>query len=195
MGYESSSGFRDTFSKIMGGPPTKFNLLLKAAWLDTPLGAMIAISDEKLLYLLEFVDRRGLELGIERLRIKTKSAIIPGSTEPILMIEEELKLYFTGTLQKFNTPIYLLGSKFQKMAWQELINIPYGETRSYLNQAKALGKPTSYRAIANANGMNQLAIIVPCHRIINSNGELGGYGGGLHRKKWLIEHERKFTTN
>lgn len=81
------------------------------------------------------------------------------------------------------------------MVWQELINIPYGETRSYLNQAKALGKPTSYRAVANANGMNQLAIIVPCHRIINSNGELGGYGGGLHRKEWLIEHERKFTTN
>ncbi|WP_241760976.1 methylated-DNA--[protein]-cysteine S-methyltransferase [Rickettsia endosymbiont of Ixodes scapularis] len=182
----------------MGGPPTKFNLhlnILKAAWLDTPLGAMIAISDEKLLYLLEFVDRRGLELEIERLRIKTKSAIIPGSTEPILMIEEELKFYFTGTLQKFNTPIYLLGSEFQKMAWQELINIPYGKTRSYLNQAKALGKPTSYRAVANANGMNQLAIIVPCHRIINSNGELGGYGGGLHRKKWLIEHERKFITN
>lgn len=198
MGYESSSGFRYAFSKIMGGPPTKFNRhlnILKAAWLDTPLGAMIAISDGKLLYLLEFVDRRGLEREIERLRIKTKSAIIPGSTEPILMIEEELKFYFTGTLQKFNTPIYLLGSEFQKMAWQELINIPYGETRSYLNQAKALGKPTSYRAVANANGMNQLAIIVPCHRIINSNGELGGYGGGLHRKKWLIEHERKFTTN
>ncbi len=134
-------------------------------------------------------------MEIERLRIKTKSAIIPGSTKPILMIEEELKLYFNGTLQKFNTPIYLLGSPFQKMVWQELINIPYGKTRSYLNQAKALGKPTSYRAVANANGMNQLAIIVPCHRIINSNGELGGYGGGLHRKKWLIEHERKFTTN
>ncbi|AFD19879.1 methylated-DNA--protein-cysteine methyltransferase [Rickettsia slovaca str. D-CWPP] len=81
------------------------------------------------------------------------------------------------------------------MVWQELMNIPYGETRSYLNQAKVLGKPNSYRAVANANGMNQLAIIVPCHRIINSNGKLGGYGRGLHRKKWLIEHERKFTTN
>ncbi|BAW82974.1 predicted methylated DNA-protein cysteine methyltransferase [Rickettsia japonica] len=156
---------------------------------------MLAISDEKLLYLLEFVDRRGLEREIERLRIKTESAIIPGSTEPILMIEEDLQLYFNGTLQKFNTPIWFLGSPFQKMVWQELINIPYGETRSYLNQAKALGKPNSYRAVANANGMNQLAIIVPCHRIINSNGKLGGYSRGLHRKKWLIEHERKFTTN
>ena len=108
MGYESSSGFRDAVSKIMGGPPTKFNRhlnILKAAWLDTPLGSMLAISDEKLLYLLEFVDRRGLEREIERLRIKTESAIIPGSTEPILMIEEDLQLYFNGTLQKFNTPI------------------------------------------------------------------------------------------
>jgi len=193
-GYESSSGFRDAFSKIMGAAPTKFNQhlnILKASWLDTPLGSMIAISDEKLLYLLEFVDRRGLEREIERLRIKTKSAIIPGSTKPILSIEKELKAYFDGTLQKFNTSIFFLGSEFQKSVWHELTNIPYGETRSYLYQAKILGKDTAYRAVANANGANQLAIIVPCHRIINTNGELGGYGGGLHRKKWLIEHEKQ----
>ncbi|WP_040255919.1 methylated-DNA--[protein]-cysteine S-methyltransferase [Rickettsia hoogstraalii] len=168
---------------------------LKSAWLDTPLGSMLVISDEERLYLLDFAESKGLEHKIKRLKAKTKSAITEDRTKPILSIEEELKLYFNGTLQKFNTPIYLLGSPFQKMVWQELINIPYGKTRSYLNQAKALGKPTSYRAVANANGMNQLATIVPCHRIINSNGELGGYGGGLHRKKWLIEHERKFTTN
>ncbi|AIL12508.1 cysteine methyltransferase [Candidatus Paracaedimonas acanthamoebae] len=195
-GYESSSGFRDAFSKIMGAAPTKLNkyyhmLMLKAAWIDTPLGLMIAISDEEALYLLEFVDRRGLEREIEKLRIKTKAQIIPDSTPPLLSIEAELNAYFKGTLTEFKTPLHLLGSSFQKLVWKELISIPYGQTRSYAEQAKFLGKQTAYRAVANANGANQLAIVIPCHRIINSNGDLGGYGGGIARKKWLIDHEKQ----
>ena len=193
-GYESSSGFRDAFSKIMGAAPTNFDKqhnILKSSWLDTPLGPMLVVSDEDGLYLLEFVERRGLEREIERLRIKTKSAIIPGRTAAIDLIEEELLSYFVGKLKIFKTPIHTLGSPFQKMVWQELINIPYGEIRSYLAQANAIGKPTSFRAVANANGANQLAIIIPCHRIINSNGELGGYGGGIARKQWLINMEKQ----
>ena len=192
-GYESSSGFRDAFSKIMGAAPTNFNKqhnILKSSWLDTPLGPMLVVSDEDGLYLLEFVERRGLEREIEHLRIKTKSAIIPGRTTVIDSIEEELANYFAGKLKNFKTPIHMLGSPFQKMAWQELINIPYGQTRSYMEQAQAIGKPTAFRAVANANGANQLAIIIPCHRIINSNGELGGYGGGIIRKQWLINMEK-----
>lgn len=192
-GYESSSGFRDAFSKIMGAAPTNFDKqhnILKSSWLDTPLGNMLVVSDEDGLYLLEFVERRGLEREIEHLRIKTKSAIIPGRTTVIDSIEEELANYFAGKLKNFKTPIHMLGSPFQKMAWQELINIPYGQTRSYMEQAQAIGKPTAFRAVANANGANQLAIIIPCHRIINSNGELGGYGGGIIRKQWLINMEK-----
>lgn len=194
MGYESSSGFRDAFTKIMGAAPTKFNNhhnILKAAWLDTPLGPMIAIADEYALYLLEFVDRRGLEREIEKLRIKTKAAIIPGSNAPLKSIATELKFYFAGSLKEFKTTLHFLGSPFQQRVWQKLIRIPYGETRSYLAQAMAIGKQSAYRAVANANGANQLAIVIPCHRIINSNGELGGYGGGIARKKWLIEHEQR----
>ncbi len=193
-GYESSSGFRDAFSKIIGAAPTHFDkhhTVLKASWLDTPLGPMLAIANEEALYLLEFVERRGLEREIERLRIRTKSAIIPGTTAPILSIENELKAYFAGTLQTFKTPFFLLGSPFQKLAWEALINIPYGEKRSYVNQATAIGKPSACRAVANANGANQLAIIIPCHRIINHNGALGGYGGGIQRKQWLIDHEKQ----
>ncbi len=193
VGYESSSGFRDAFSKIMGAAPTQFNkhhLILKAAWLDTPLGPMLAISDEHCLYLLEFVDRRGLEKEIERLRFKTKAAIIPGSTAPLRFIDTELTAYFNGKLKKFETPVHLLGSPFQAQAWNMLMEIPYGETRSYLDQAHAIGNPSACRAVARANGTNQLAIIIPCHRIINNDGRLGGYGGGIHRKKWLIDHER-----
>ncbi len=191
-GYESSSGFRDAFSKIMGAAPTKFegqHTILKASWIDTRLGPMIAIADEAGLYLLEFVDRRGLEREVERLRLKTKAAIIPGVTDPIKSITLELESYFEGKLKEFKTPLHLLGSPFQKLVWDELIRIPYGTTRSYMAQATAIGKNKAYRAVANANGANQLAIIIPCHRIINTNGDLGGYGAGVTRKKWLLEHE------
>ncbi|AAL03408.1 methylated-DNA--[protein]-cysteine S-methyltransferase [Rickettsia conorii] len=164
---------------------------LKSAWLDTPLGSMLAISDTERLYLLDFVESKGLEYKIKRLKINTKSAITEDRTRPIISIEEELKSYFSGTLQKFNTPIYLLGSKFQKLVWQELMNVPYGETRSYFTQAKLIGMERSYRAVANANGANKFVIIIPCHCIINNNGKLGGYGSGLDHKKWLIEHERQ----
>jgi len=194
VGYESSSGFRDAFSKIMGAAPTNFkdqHKLLKSSWLDTPLGPMLAIADEEHLYLLEFVKRRGLEREIERLRMRTKSAIIPGITEPIQSIERELKEYFSGTLQEFKTPLFFLGSDFQKSVWHALTTIPYGQTKSYSDQAKIIGKPSACRAVANANGANQLAIIIPCHRIITSDGKLGGYGGGIAHKQWLIDHERK----
>lgn len=191
-GYESSSGFRDAFARIMGAAPTlsKDQHILKTSWIDTKLGPMLAIADDHALYLLEFVDRRGLEREIERLRLKTKSAIIPGRTPPIKSIEQELNLYFDGHLTKFKTPLSLLGSPFQKSVWAALLKIPLGETRSYLDIAKEIGNPLSFRAVANANGANQFAIIIPCHRVINTNGDLGGYGGGIARKKWLLDHEK-----
>lgn len=191
-GYESGSGFRDAFSRIMGAPPSKFgdDKVLKASWLDTPLGPMLAIADDIALYLLEFVDRRGLEREVERLRQKTKSAIIPGCTQPIISIGNELMQYFKGKLTEFKTPLFFLGSPFQKQVWLELQKISPGTTLSYSDIAMAVGRPTACRAVAQANGANQLAIIIPCHRVINANGELGGYGGGVIRKKWLLNHEK-----
>jgi AraC family transcriptional regulator, regulatory protein of adaptative response / methylated-DNA-[protein]-cysteine methyltransferase len=195
-GYESSSGFRDAFSRIMGAAPTMLenSKILKASWVDTRLGPMLAIADEEALYLLEFVDRRGLEREVERLRQKTKSAIIPGDTHPIRSIRSELGEYFEGNLSSFKTPILLIGSRFQKSVWEELKKIPAGETRSYSELAAEIGNPAAVRAVARANGANQLAIVIPCHRIINSNGALGGYGGGLSRKQWLITHEKSRGT-
>lgn len=191
-GYESSSGFRDAFSKIMGAAPTLAigDNVLKAAWLDTRLGPMIAIANESSLLLLEFVDRRGLEREVERLRNKTKLAIVPGRTKAIDLIEKELEHYFQCGQKQFKTPIAFLGSDFQKNVWQELMKISPGETRSYADIARAIKQPSACRAVARANGANQLAIIIPCHRVINSDGGLGGYGGGLTRKEWLINHER-----
>lgn len=192
-GYESGSGFRDAFSRIMGAPPSKIgnDKVLRASWLDTQLGPMLAIADKQALYLLEFVDRRGLEREVERLRQKTKSSIIPGCTKPIRTIENELRQYFEGKIREFKTPLHLLGSPFQKQVWEELKKIPPGETRSYSDIARAVGRPSSFRAVAQANGANQLALIIPCHRVINADGELGGYGGGLIRKKWLLNHEKE----
>jgi len=164
---------------------------LKTSWIDTALGAMLAISDEKALYLLEFLDKRGLEHEIEKLRLKLKAAIVPGKTKAITLVEKELHAYFQGTLKVFKTPFHSIGSDFQKNVWQQLLQIPYGKTQTYSAQADALKKPRAYRAVANANGANPLAIIVPCHRIIKSNGDLGGYSGGIQRKSWLIEHESK----
>lgn len=192
-GYESSSGFRDAFSRTLGAAPTLSNSsnILKSAWIDTPLGPIIAISDERVLYLLEFVDRRGLEREIERLKQKTKSVVIPGSTDPIASIQDELGKYFDNKLESFETPTAVLGTPFQKQTWEQLRKIPIGQTRSYGDIAKAIGQPLAYRAVARANGSNQLAIIIPCHRVINTNGDLGGYGGGIERKKWLLSHEKK----
>lgn len=165
--------------------------ILNAELVDTPLGPMIAIADDKLLYLLEFIDGRGIEREIKRLSAKTHSSLVQGKSPILTQIKTELQQYFAGELREFKTPLHLSGSPFQTSVWQELMRIPYGITRSYGQQAAALSKPTAFRAVANANGANQLAIIIPCHRIINTNGKLGGYGGGIERKQWLLDHERQ----
>lgn len=192
-GYESGSGFRDAFSKIMGKAPAKINTdtkMLKATWIDTPFGPMCAVASEEALYLLEFVDRRGLEKEIERLRLKNAAAIVPGRTPIVDMIESELGLYFNGELTQFKTPIKLIGTPFQRKVWVSLMNIPYGETISYQSLATNIGSEKACRAVANANGANQLAIVIPCHRVINSDGKIGGYGGGAHRKEALLKLEK-----
>ncbi len=162
---------------------------LKSSYIDTPLGNMLAISDASGLYLLEFTDWRGLERKIYQLKTKRKTDILPGTYSPIDSIKHELDSYFSGDLREFKTPLHYWGSAFQNLVWKELNRLPYGETRSYLAQAKAVEKPKAFRAVANANATNPMAIIIPCHRIINNNGNLGGYGGGIARKKWLLDFE------
>ena len=168
---------------------------LKASWLETPIGSMLAIADDEALHFLDFYERRSLKREIKR--FKNTATITPGRTSPIDSIEKELQAYFAGSLQSFKTPLTLCGSPFQKRVWNGLLKISYGETSSYAQQAIALDKPTAYRAVANANGANKFAILIPCHRIINKNGQLGGYGSGLERKKWLLKHETTYgkTSN
>ena len=111
-------------------------------------------------------------------------------TEPLCSIAQELTWYFEGKIDTFKTPYALLGSPFQQEVWKALLKIPYSATQSYAEEAAVLGNPTAVRAVANANGANQLAIVIPCHRVISSNGSLGGYGSGLSRKEWLLKHEK-----
>jgi AraC family transcriptional regulator of adaptative response/methylated-DNA-[protein]-cysteine methyltransferase len=194
-GYQSGSGFRDAFAKIMGAPPaSRVARTLFAAWFDTPLGPLTAVGDEAALRLLEYVDRRGLERQIARLRARTGAAIVPGRTEPVAQIEAELAAYFAGASMCFHTPLARDGSSFQRIVWDALLAIPPGQTRSYAQIARAIGRPEAVRAVARANGANPFAIVIPCHRVINADGALGGYGGGLARKRWLLEHERRCAS-
>jgi len=164
------------------------NESFKSIEIDTPLGFMIAISDENALYLLDFIDRRGLDSSYERLG--KKAPIVSGLTVPLISIQSELKSYFKGELNSFHTPLFPIGSSFQNEVWQELLRIPMGQTRSYSDIAKAIGKPSACRAVAQANRSNRLSLVIPCHRVINKNEEIGGYNGGIHRKNWLLNHEK-----
>lgn len=159
-------------------------LNLYKAKIETPLGTMVAIADEKDLYGLAFEDSM-LQ------KWKTKDGI----TSPILKIKNELDSYFSGMLKVFKTVVACEGTNFQMQTWTVLYQIPYGETRSYKDLAYAVGDPKACRAVANANRCNPLAIIVPCHRVIKSDGGLCGYNGGVERKKWLINHERQFFNS
>lgn len=192
-GFDSGSGFRDAFSRIMGAAPVnaRGQNLMQAEWIDTPLGPMVAIADEEALWLLEFANRRGLEREIERMRQNHKVAIVPGSTAIHAQLSEDLDRYFSGECLSFTTAIGVRGSEFRRQVWQALVRIPAGQTRSYGQLAQALGRPTAVRAVAQANGANQLSLIVPCHRVIGADGSLTGYGGGLDRKRWLLEHEAR----
>ncbi len=147
---------------------------------DTPLGPLLAIADDKALHFLGFAD----DIKIQRL------THVSGDTEPLRSIQRELNAYFDGNLREFKTPIVLDGSPFQKLVWQALVLVSYGETKSYAEQAKMIGRPSAYRAVGHANAANNIAIVIPCHRIINSNGGLCGYAYGTARKQWLINHER-----
>lgn len=196
-GFESSSGFRDAFVKVFGTPPSKAKdaKCLLARWLDSPLGPMLAIADDRGLHVVDWVDRRGLERAIERLRAREKTVIVPGSHPVLDQIETEMRAYFAGTLKHFETPLAQWGTTFQNSVWQQLLAIPRGQTRAYADIARALGAPTAVRAVARANGDNFRGVIIPCHRVIGSDGALTGYGGGLARKQWLLDHERAYRAD
>jgi AraC family transcriptional regulator of adaptative response/methylated-DNA-[protein]-cysteine methyltransferase len=195
QGFESPSGFREAFAKVFGTAPSQARDVdcLYAKWFESPLGPMLALANDAGLYLLEFVDRRGLEREVKTLRARVGRHVVPGEHRHLDRIGSDLAAYFAGRSLSFATPVQLEGTPFQRDVWATLQAIPPGATRSYADVAAAIKRPAAVRAVGRANGDNRLAIIVPCHRVIGADGTLTGYGGGLWRKAWLLEHERSHS--
>lgn len=193
-GFDSPAAFRVAFARLLGAAPSDMpkDALLQADWIDTPIGPMIAVADKHALHLLEFADRKALPAELARLR-KMAGGIGLGRPAPIDQIAGELAAFFAGTSARFDTPLALHGSAFTRAVWDILRQIPPGTTRSYGEIARAMGRPEAARAVARANGANQIALVIPCHRVIGADGALTGYGGGLWRKQRLIELERGYA--
>jgi len=163
------------------------------AEIETQLGAIIAGSVNEGICMCKFNGKNNLEAELNNLKRYLKQEISEGKNDHIENLRFQMNEYFAGIRKSFDLPLVTFGTEFQKRVWNELLNIPYGSTISYKQQAAALKNPLSVRAVANANGMNRIAIIIPCHRVIGSDGSLTGYADGLHRKQWLLEHEKKFS--
>ncbi len=192
-GFESLSGFTDSFKARFGVSPKKGKQqkVIDFTRIETPLGTMVSCAVEEGVCLLEFTDRKMLETELKSLAKTLNATIIQGYNKHFIELEKQLKEYFDGVRTNFSVSLFTPGSGFQSTVWKALQTIPYGQTRTYKEQAIAIGHPASIRAVANANGMNRVSILIPCHRVIGSEGQLTGYGGGLWRKKYLLELEKK----
>ncbi len=162
---------------------------LTLAWLESPVGTLAAGATSEALVLLEYIDEMPHAEVTAALELRFGKSIKEGKNPHLKLLRKELAAYFAGTLTEFTVPLSYPGSKFQEQVWGELLKIPYGETRSYQNIADALGIPSATRAVGTANGQNRIAIVIPCHRVVNTGGALGGYSGGLWRKRHLLDLE------
>lgn len=184
--------FRISLSRIFTSFIFHLKMLLSAN-IESPLGNMVAIASDQGICIFDFVDRKNLDNIIGRVTKSLNVAMNEGSHAIFDHLQRQIDEYFIGERFDFDLPMQPTGSPFQLSVWGTLMQIPFGETRSYKLQSKLLGDEKAVRAVANANGANGIAILIPCHRVIGTNGSLTGYGGGLWRKKWLLEHEAKYA--
>ena len=191
-GFESLSGFNESFKTIFGVSPknSKTQKIIDLKRIETPIGTMYAAATAEGICMLEFTDRKMLEREFKDLAKSLNAIIIQGENPHFIPLEKELAEYFLGKRTEFTVPLSPVGTDFQKSVWKVLMKIPYGETWNYKKQSEVLGDAKKVRAVANANGMNKISILIPCHRVIGSNGTLTGYGGGIWRKQKLLELEK-----
>ncbi len=190
-GYDSLSGFHAAFRNITGLSPSqsRSQSIITLSQISTPLGTMYAGASDEGLCFLEFTDRKMIDSQIEQLQKLMKAKFVKGSCDILDRTKTQLEEYFAAQRRDFDLPLDLRGTDFQKTAWHALLRIPYGDTRSYQQQADHIGKPRAVRAIASANAKNHIAIVIPCHRVIAKDGGLAGFGGGIWRKKFLLDLE------
>ncbi len=162
---------------------------LTSTVIPTPLGDMLAVATGQGLCLLGFVGQKGVERELAQVEAARGGPAREGSNPVLEQTRQQLEEYFAGERQGFSIALDLVGTPFQLKTWQALLAIPFGQTRSYAQQASHIGQPTAMRAVAGANGCNKVSIVVPCHRVIGSDGSLTGFGGGLPRKQALLELE------
>ena len=192
-GWESLSGFQEAFRRYFGDSPTQLDgaVVIQVHRITTPLGPMLVAATEEALCLLEFVDRRMLPAQIARIRKVLKGVFVQGTNDVIDETARQIDQYFAGDRTDFDLPLELCGTDFQREVWQALGEIKYGGTRSYSDVARDVDREAAVRAVGRANGMNAIAIVVPCHRVVGADGKLTGYGGGLWRKQRLLDLERE----
>ncbi len=192
-GYDSLSGFGSMFKGVIGASPLKSRnkQVVNIAYVETPLGLMIAGATDRGICMFEFADYKLIDLELRQLADTFRAPLVQGDNPHFAPLREQLGQYFNGERREFDLPLDLAGTEFQKQVWLGLRQVPYGCTTTYGKQAASLGRPSSVRAVANANGKNKVSIILPCHRIIGADGTLTGYGGGIWRKKKLLEFERE----
>ncbi|HVN76016.1 MAG TPA: methylated-DNA--[protein]-cysteine S-methyltransferase [Thermoanaerobaculaceae bacterium] len=190
-GWDSLSAFGEAFRKVMGAAPTHARgPVVTVARVETPIGPMLAGATPDGVCLLEFLEPGAVEAQLVRLGAALNATLVPGTNPHLDRLADELRLYFSGQLRRFDVPLDMRGTPFQRKVWSALLTIPYGETRSYSEQARIVGDTAAVRAVASANGDNPIAVVVPCHRVVGADGSLSGYGGGLWRKRWLLDLER-----
>ena len=164
--------------------------ILIAEEIETPVGKLLAAASDQGLCLLEFADVEDrLNRHVSQLEKTFKTKISKGESAIIQQLKRELIEYFNEERKTFEIALDFRGTKFQEDAWKALLKIPYGQTRSYKEQAIAINKPTAVRAVAGANNRNKISIVIPCHRVIGKNGSMTGYGGELWRKEFLLKLE------
>lgn len=191
-GYESASGFTEEFKRRYRATPGKVEGVseVRVRSIESPIGKLELGATPRGICLCEFADRRALPRELRDIERHFGVPLVPGTNEHLDRLEAELAEYFAGARRDFTVALDTFGTAFQREVWAALREIPWGETRGYGELAAALGKPGAARAVGRANGSNRVAIVIPCHRVIQADGGLRGYGGGLWRKRWLLERER-----
>jgi O-6-methylguanine DNA methyltransferase len=189
---DEAARFRAAFAAALSAQASTGSAAAIAVdWVDSPVGPLLLGATDDAIVVLEFASTDQLQAQLERLRKHFERPLQYAPDQRLLgRLRAELAEYFAGSRREFDLPVHYRGSPFQERVWAALQQIPYGQTCSYAAIARTIGDPKSTRAVGAANGLNPIAIVIPCHRVVNANGELGGYGGGRWRKQVLLDLEQ-----